>query len=39
MEPRYSDIEFANIMKKIPTGHCLVIPIKGSPYFLAKRKK
>lgn len=31
-----NDIEFANIMKKIPKGHCLVIPIKGSPYFVPK---
>ena len=32
MHPRYDDIEFAKIMKMIPSGYYLVFPLRGTPY-------
>jgi len=34
--PRLSDIELAKVMRQIPPGYVLVIPMKGKPYFRKK---
>lgn len=36
MNAWYNDVEFANVMKKLPTGYYLVFPIKGTPYLRPK---
>lgn len=36
MQPKFSDVEFANLIKRIPIGYYLVVPIKGQPYFKSK---
>lgn len=36
MEAKYSDIEFAKLMRYIPIGYYLVVPIKGPPFFRKK---